>query len=105
MSRRGCADPSGTTELGAMIDGTEVVPLLPDRARLPRWIRGGRSAVHASAADHVAFYADEAHTRLLFSFTARRGLQHGGVYQVSDADGQPIGEFRKDYARSLLRST
>jgi len=54
---------------------------------------------------HVAFYADEAHTRLLFAFTARRGLQHGGAYEVTDADNQPIGEFRKDYGRSLLRST
>jgi hypothetical protein len=54
---------------------------------------------------HVAFYADEAHTRLLFGFTARRGLQHGGAYEVNDADDRPIGEFRKDYGRSLLRST
>jgi hypothetical protein len=54
---------------------------------------------------HVEFYTDEAHTRLLFSFTARRGLQHGGAYEVTDADDRPIGEFRKDYGRSLLRST
>ena len=54
---------------------------------------------------HVAFYADQAHTRLLFSFAARRGVQHGGAYEVTDADDRPIGEFRKDYGRSLLRST
>lgn len=54
---------------------------------------------------HVAFYADEDHTRLLFSFAARRGVQHGGAYEVTDADDQPIGEFRKDYGKSMLRST
>ncbi|WP_286275104.1 LURP-one-related/scramblase family protein [Mycobacterium antarcticum] len=54
---------------------------------------------------HVTFYSDETRTDPLFGFVARRGLQHGGAYDITDADDQPLGEFRKDYARSLLRST
>ena len=53
----------------------------------------------------VTFYSDETCTEPVFGFAARRGLQHGGAYDVTDADDQPLGEFRKDYTRSLLRST
>ncbi|KAA0097622.1 hypothetical protein CIW49_17365 [Mycolicibacterium sp. P1-18] len=53
----------------------------------------------------VTFYADDARTDVLFGYAAREGLQHGGAYDVTDADGLPIGEFRKDVGRSLLRST
>ena len=54
---------------------------------------------------HVTFYSDETRTKPLFGFAARRGLQHGGAFDVTDADDQPLGEFRKDYTKSLLRST
>jgi uncharacterized protein YxjI len=53
----------------------------------------------------VTFYADDARTDVLFGYAARAGLQHGGAYEVTDSDGLPIGEFGKDYGKSLLRST
>lgn len=55
--------------------------------------------------EQVTFYADEARSRPVFGFKARTRLDLGATYDVTDADGQPIGWFRKDFRRSLLRST
>jgi uncharacterized protein YxjI len=55
--------------------------------------------------EQVTFYADEARTVPVFSFKARQRLDLGATYDVLDAAGQPIGWFRKDFAKSLLRST
>lgn len=55
--------------------------------------------------EQVTFYADEARTQPLFSFKARRKLDLGAGYDVTDADGQLIGWFQKDFKASLLRST
>jgi catechol 2,3-dioxygenase-like lactoylglutathione lyase family enzyme len=55
--------------------------------------------------EQVAFYRDESRKEALFSFKARQRLDLGAVYDVLDADGQPIGSFRKDFGASLLRST
>ena len=55
--------------------------------------------------EQVTFYADEERTRPVFGFTARRRLDVGATYDVTDAAGAPIGWFRKDFGRSLLRST
>ncbi|HEY3437599.1 MAG TPA: hypothetical protein VGK35_07920, partial [Actinotalea sp.] len=55
--------------------------------------------------EQVTFYADEARTVPVFSFKARNVLDLGATYDVMDASGMPIGLFRKDFAKSLLRST
>jgi hypothetical protein len=55
--------------------------------------------------EEVTFYADEARTRPVFSFKARQRLDLAATYDVFDASGTPIGWFRKDFRRSLLRST
>jgi uncharacterized protein YxjI len=55
--------------------------------------------------EQVTFYADEARTVPVFSFKARNVLDLGATYDVMDASGTPIGLFRKDFAKSLLRST
>jgi uncharacterized protein YxjI len=55
--------------------------------------------------EQVTFYADETRNRPVFSFKARTVMDLGATYDVFDAGGRPIGEFRKDFARSLLRST
>jgi hypothetical protein len=89
------------------------ITLLVNRYTLQgRFVDGAKGSVIAHAQQkrmavrkQVTFYSDEARTQPLFGFAARRGLQHGGAFDVTDADDQPIGEFRKDYAKSLLRST
>lgn len=55
--------------------------------------------------EQVTFYADEARTVPVFSFKARKVLDLGATYDVLDPSGTPIGTFRKDFKRSLLRST
>jgi uncharacterized protein YxjI len=40
-----------------------------------------------------------------FRFKARKVMDLGATYDVTTIDGQPIGLFRKDFGKSLLRST
>jgi uncharacterized protein YxjI len=55
--------------------------------------------------EEVTFYTDENRRTPVFSFKARQRLDLGATYDVFAADGQPIGWFRKDFGKSLLRST
>jgi uncharacterized protein YxjI len=41
----------------------------------------------------------------VFGFKARKVMDLGATYDVVSADGSPIGLFRKDFKKSLLRST
>jgi uncharacterized protein YxjI len=55
--------------------------------------------------EEVTFFADEGRTQPLFRFKARQVLDVGATYDVTGADGTAIGTFRKDFGKSLLRST
>ena len=55
--------------------------------------------------EEVTFFTDETKTTPLFRFKARQVLDVGATYDVTAADGTPIGLFRKDFKKSLLRST
>jgi hypothetical protein len=55
--------------------------------------------------EQVTFYADEAKSRAVFSFKARQRLDMRAENDVFDESGNPLGMFRKDFAKSLLRST
>lgn len=55
--------------------------------------------------EEVTFYADTARSRPVFSFKARKRLDVGSGYDVLDPDGHAIGSFRKEFGKSLLRST
>lgn len=55
--------------------------------------------------EQVTFFTDESKTTPLFTFKARQILDVGATYDVTAADGTPIGTFRKDFKKSLLRST
>ena len=55
--------------------------------------------------EQVTFYADEARTQPVFGFKARQRMDLAATYDVTDAAGTPIGSFRKEFAKSLLRST
>ncbi len=55
--------------------------------------------------EQVTFYADEARTAPVFSFKAQQVMDLAATYDVFDGQGTPIGMFRKDFAKSLLRST
>ncbi|MQY05524.1 LURP-one-related/scramblase family protein [Actinomadura macrotermitis] len=55
--------------------------------------------------EQVTVYADTEKTRPLFGFKARKRIDLAATYDVTDANGQPIGLFRKDFKKSLISST
>ena len=55
--------------------------------------------------EQVTFYSDEARTQPVFGFKARQRMDLAATYDITDASGTPIGSFRKEFAKSLLRST
>jgi uncharacterized protein YxjI len=55
--------------------------------------------------EQVTFYGDDAKTRPLFGFKARRVMDLAAAYDVTTADGSVVGTFQKDFAASLLRSS
>lgn len=55
--------------------------------------------------EQVVFYADEGKKVPVFGFKARHRIDLGATYDVTDADGDTIGWFRKQFGASLLRST
>ncbi|WP_018654051.1 hypothetical protein [Actinomadura flavalba] len=55
--------------------------------------------------EKVTLYADKKKKEPIFSFRARRKIDLGARYDVTAESGEPIGEFRKDFRRSLLSST
>ena len=55
--------------------------------------------------EEVTFYTDESKSRPVFSFKARKRLDLGSGYDITDEAGRQIGFFRKDFGASLLRST
>jgi len=55
--------------------------------------------------EEVTFYTDDTKTRVVFSFKARKRLDLSSGYDVFDASGQAIGWFKKEFGKSLLRSS
>jgi uncharacterized protein YxjI len=55
--------------------------------------------------EQVTFYSDESRSTAVFSFKARQRVDLGATYDVLDDGGNPLGSFRKDFGKSLLRST
>lgn len=55
--------------------------------------------------EQVTLYTDESKSAVLAGFRARKVIDLSGTYDVTDGGGASIGTFRKDFARSLLRST
>ena len=84
-------------------------PLRAARARR-RWHRRAAARVGRAEADGVQGAGDVLHRRRQGpsrSSGSRRaaGWTSRATYDVTDKDGNPIGEFRKDFGKSLLRST
>ena len=55
--------------------------------------------------EQVTFYADESKSQAVFAFKARAVMDLNAGYDVTDASGAALGFFRKDFGKSLLRST
>lgn len=59
----------------------------------------------AKLKEQVTLFADPDKRQVLAAFKARAVLDLGSGYDVTDAGGVSIGGFRKNFGRSLLRST
>ena len=55
--------------------------------------------------EQVTLYTDDTRTTPVLGFKARQVMDLGATYDVVDANGAPIGLFRKNWKESLLRST
>ncbi|TWD83745.1 hypothetical protein FB561_4914 [Kribbella amoyensis] len=55
--------------------------------------------------EQVTFYTDDTKSQVVFSFKARKKIDLGSGYDVLDAEGQPIGWFKKEFGKSLMRSS
>jgi len=55
--------------------------------------------------EQVTFFSDVGKSRPVFGFKARKVMDLGSGYDITDEAGQQIGFFRKDFGASLLRST
>ena len=79
------------------------------RAALPDGSEGEVLAVaqqkRMAFKEQVTFYADENRSVPVFSFKARKRIDLAATYDVLDAEGHSIGSFRKEFAKSLLRSS
>ena len=92
-----------TQKITLMVNRYEIRTALPDGS--PGDLIAVAQQKRMAFKEEVTFYSDEKRTQPVFSFKARQRLDLGATYDVKDAQGQPIGWFRKDFGKSLLRST
>jgi uncharacterized protein YxjI len=55
--------------------------------------------------EQVTLYTDSSKSQVVAGFRARQVVDLGATYDVVDSAGSVIGNFRKDFAKSLLQST
>ena len=55
--------------------------------------------------EQVTLYTDDTKQTPLLGFKARQVMDLGATYDITDSAGAPIGQFRKNFKESLLRST
>ena len=92
-----------TQKVTLMVNRYEIRTALPDGG--PGDLIAVAQQKRMAFKEEVTFFADEKRTQPVFSFKARQRLDLGATYDVLDPAGQPIGWFRKDFGKSLLRST
>ena len=92
-----------TQKITLMVNRYEIRTALPDGS--PGDLIAVAQQKRMAFKEQVTFYADEKRTQPVFGFRARQRLDLGATYDITDATGEPIGWFRKDFGKSLLRST
>jgi len=90
-------------KLTMMVNRYEILALDPDGT--PGQLMALAEQKRMAFKEQVTFFSDQTKTRPVFGFKARKVMDLGSGYDVTDENGQPIGFFRKDFGKSLLRST
>jgi uncharacterized protein YxjI len=86
-----------------MANQYEVYPAGPEGSQGP--LQAFAQQKRMAFKEEVTFFADQAKSRPVFSFKARKRLDLASGYDVFDEVGRPLGHFRKEFGKSLLRST
>lgn len=89
--------------LTLMVNRYEVSAVGPDGA--PSRLMAVAEQKRLALKEQITFFEDASRTRPVFGFKARAVLDLAAGYDVTDEAGRQIGFFRKDFGRSLLRST
>ncbi len=92
-----------TQKLTMMVNRYEIRAAAPDGS--PGALLAVAQQKRFAFKEQVTFYADEDRSQPVFGFRARQRLDLGATYDVTDAAGQSIGWFKKQFGASLLRST
>jgi uncharacterized protein YxjI len=90
-------------KITAMVNRYEVRAVNPDGSEGP--LLAFAQQKRFAFKEQVTFYRDETRQEPVFSFRARQGLDVRAEHDVTDAAGNPLGYFRKEFGASLLRST
>ena len=90
-------------KLTLMINRYEIHGVGPDGAEVGLWAFAEQKRL--AFKEQVTFFADAGKQQPVFGFKARTRMDLGATYDITDASGAPIGQFRKDFGKSLLRST
>ncbi|EAP97137.1 hypothetical protein JNB_16669 [Janibacter sp. HTCC2649] len=90
-------------KLTLMVNRYEIHGVGPDGAELGLWAFAEQKRM--AFKEQVTFFSDAGKTQPVFGFKARTRMDLGATYDVTDAAGASIGQFRKDFGKSLLRST
>ena len=86
-----------------MVNRYQVIGANPDGSDGP--LLAFAQQKRAKLKEEVVFFADESRSRPVFSFKARQRLDVHAEHDVFDEYGQPLGYFKKQFGKSLLRST
>jgi uncharacterized protein YxjI len=86
-----------------MVNQYEVRAVDPDGSEGP--MVGFAQQKRLSFREQVTLYTDDSKSEPVLGFRARQVIDLGATYDVVDAQGAPIGLFRKEFGASLLRST
>lgn len=86
-----------------MVNRYEVTAANPDGA--PGQVLAFAEQKRMALKEQVTFFRDSSKTEPVFGFRARQVMDLNAGYDVTDAGGQPIGSFRKDFGASMVRST
>ena len=92
-----------TQKLTLMVNRYEIRAIGPDGQ--PGQVLAFAEQKRMALKEQVTFFSDESKTRPVFSFRARQVMDLGSGYDVFDERGEAIGFFKKDFGKSLLRST
>ena len=90
-------------KLTMMVNRYEISAVNPDGS--PGQLMALAEQKRMAFKEQVTFFSDSTKTRPVFGFKARAVMDLNAGYDVTDENGKPIGFFRKDFGKSLLRST